>query len=142
MDHVLILIFVIIVLVVICAYCCVRRVRRGRRRRENSTVPDIESGLSFTQDPGDLRTLDLHYFTRSRAMVKAKKFIAERMDRFKKFRNHNDQFINIITGRGRHSKNGKAVLKPAIKNYVSAQGFQYQFLNPGMLQINLASKSN
>lgn len=45
--------------------------------------------------------------------------------------------LKIITGIGRHSANGKARLRPAVKQFLAGRGYHVTEVNPGLLQVTL-----
>jgi len=49
------------------------------------------------------------------------------------------KILKIITGKGLHSKDGIARIKPVVESYLDEQGYQYHYLesNPGVIVVKL-----
>lgn len=46
-------------------------------------------------------------------------------------------YLNIITGRGIHSKYGIAKIKPAVINFLKTKGYGFEIMNHGMIRVKL-----
>ncbi|KAL9650434.1 hypothetical protein ABK040_004658 [Willaertia magna] len=46
--------------------------------------------------------------------------------------------LNVITGKGKHSKNHEPVLLPAVEKYLMSNKYNYRQLSPGIFQVKLS----
>ncbi|KAF7284346.1 hypothetical protein GWI33_022328 [Rhynchophorus ferrugineus] len=51
------------------------------------------------------------------------------------------EYLQIITGRGKHSFKGISVLRPAVENHIIQRGLSFTTLNQGMLEVKLTKNS-
>ena len=72
--------------------------------------------------------LDLHGFTVREALRMVSSFL---------YVNRHERSVDIVTGRGRHSKNGIPRIKPAVEGYVRGLGFRIFYLNEGCMRVFL-----
>lgn len=47
------------------------------------------------------------------------------------------KFLKIITGAGKHSVDGKAKIKPAVREYLTKHGFRFNEPNNGVIVVSL-----
>ena len=78
--------------------------------------------------------LDLHYLQTGEAMRQLNTFVAERLAGLKK---GGSEWVEVVTGKGNRSDNGRSRLKPAVINWLDQKGFQHSEVNPGCLKIHL-----
>ncbi|KXJ22434.1 NEDD4-binding protein 2 [Exaiptasia diaphana] len=50
---------------------------------------------------------------------------------------HRPKFISVVTGRGLHSKQGKAKIKPAVIDYLQRNNYRYEEMHAGQLKVFL-----
>lgn len=65
-------------------------------------------------------TVDLHGLSLAAAMNLSARALAE-----------DAESLTIITGRGKHSPGGKAVIKPELESYLSRNGYWWHHQEPG-----------
>lgn len=120
---VVIAVIALIVLWTILCWCCRCESHRDRNVNDDS-YDDIERG-------SHVPILDLHYHSKKDALKALEKFI----EKFKKHVGH----VRIITGWGRHSKDGVAVLKPAVRDRLKEMGLRPWCPrdNPGLIRVDL-----
>lgn len=104
-------------------YSSKEKIAQAKIEKEKSDTPIKEKGGLLKNFPKIQRTLDLHGHTTNEAKREIKRFIENmKLQRI--------QTVKIITGRGWHSKDFKAVL-PQLTEQLLAQlkkeGFIYQF---------------
>ena len=80
--------------------------------------------------------LDLHFLQTGEAMRQLNTFVAERMAGLKK---GGSEWVEVVTGKGNRSDNGKSRLKPAVINWLDQKSLQHSEVNPGCLKIHLKS---
>ena len=80
--------------------------------------------------------LDLHFLQTKEAMRQLNTFVAERVTGLKK---GGSEWVEVVTGKGNRSDNGKSRLKPAVINWLDQKNLQYSEVNPGCLKIHLKS---
>ena len=80
--------------------------------------------------------LDLHFLQTKEAMRQLNTFVAERVAGLKK---GGSEWVEVVTGKGNRSDNGKSRLKPAVINWLDQKNLQYSEVNPGCLKIHLKS---
>ncbi|XP_059153211.1 uncharacterized protein LOC131938977 [Physella acuta] len=85
-------------------------------------------------------TLDLHFYHLDEAVSAVNLAIMLKEDEFKKKQDKKNSFLNIVTGRGRNSKDGVPVLKPAIMNHLRDRGFRFEEKSPGMLKVYIGQR--
>ena len=78
--------------------------------------------------------LDLHFLQTGEAMRQLNTFVAERMAGLKK---GGSEWVEVVTGKGNRSDNGKSRLKPAVINWLDQKSLQHSEVNPGCLKIHL-----
>jgi len=97
-------------------------------RREASNLIVVEKNFHRP-----ITELDLHGLFVTEALETLKK-------RIKEIRDTDIQSLDVIVGRGNHSDDGKARIKPAVTKYLKSQKLQYYWKNPGFLVIILKSE--
>ena len=78
--------------------------------------------------------LDLHFLQTGEAMRQLNTFVAERTAGLKK---GGSEWVEVVTGKGNRSDNGRSRLKPAVINWLDQKSLQYSEVNPGCLKIHL-----
>ena len=78
--------------------------------------------------------LDLHFLQTGEAIRQLDTFMAVRLAGLKK---GGSQWVEVVTGKGNRSGNGKAKLKPAVVNWLDQRNLQHSEVNPGCLKIYL-----
>jgi DNA-nicking Smr family endonuclease len=97
---------------------------------------DINSSVKVTK----YAELDLHFFRLNEAMTIFKLFLSESIEEYEKsHRSKQKRFIEVITGRGKHSPNGIPVIKPAVESYLIKHQYKFTWSNPGKARIDLLS---
>lgn len=94
------------------------RVKEDKKRYKELQSKKCES--IYNQKNSKMDTCDLHGQTQETAL----KYVKDAIDRCK---SHGLSQVKIITGKGNHSVKNKAVLKPAVQNYLTQNG--YRFIN-------------
>ncbi|XP_057378037.1 uncharacterized protein LOC130700002 [Daphnia carinata] len=79
----------------------------------------------------DERTIDLHELHVVEALTCLESFIVENA---REGRN----VVQVITGRGNNSQNGKPRIKPAVVTFLKQKRYGYEEVNPGMLRVFLS----
>lgn len=79
----------------------------------------------------DERTIDLHELHVVEALTCLESFIVENT---REGRN----VVQVITGRGNNSQNGKPRIKPAVVAFLKQKRYGYEEVNPGMLRVFLS----
>lgn len=99
------------------------------------------ASLAAAQADSQSDTLDLHSFKVVEAVIVFDLFIDYRL-RLLSERGSSQECLNIITGRGSHSVNGKPRIKPAIINRAKKRNLRCQTLqNPGVVRVWVSSDS-
>lgn len=79
-------------------------------------------------------SLDLHYLQTGDAVKQLNAFVAERLAGL---RRGQVEVVEVVTGKGNRSENGKSRLKPAVANWLEQKKFTYSESNPGCLRVQL-----
>ena len=82
--------------------------------------------------------LDLHYLQTGEAIKQLQHFIGHWDSYVKKSRN--SQTLEIVTGRGNRSDNGKSRLRPAVTTWLAQKNWQYSEVNDGCLKVTIRPK--
>ncbi|KAB7495790.1 NEDD4-binding protein 2-like 1 [Armadillidium nasatum] len=85
-------------------------------------------------------SLDLHLLHVDEALREAQRFLKERKNVLTHM-NLKEMSVSIITGKGNHSLKGEARLKPAIKTFLSIEGYRFTEYG-GCFKIVLRSQSS
>ncbi|KAK3776788.1 hypothetical protein RRG08_024565 [Elysia crispata] len=109
------------------------RARDARLNRER-LYNQVQESAKISSDE---RTIDLHTCTSSSAFTAVTDFIAKREEVYRRFNRGEDRFFFIITGRGLHSLDKEPVLKPMVKQYLEDQKYNFAFVNPGRIRVDL-----
>lgn len=87
----------------------------------------------------DANTLDLHLLKVVAAVKACKGFLDERYEALQQLKLQGSKrfVITIITGWGKHTNSGKGKLKPAIKKFLSNNGYKFSDVeyNPGIISV-------
>ncbi|GFR70021.1 41 kDa spicule matrix protein [Elysia marginata] len=109
---------------------------RGRAFHGQRTVAEISS---------DGKTIDLHQMSRQHAISETQRFLKQKETEYSEggYRKK-DRYTHIVTGQGKHSKDGKPVLKPEVEHFLKKEGFAYSIPanNPGKVTIDLWKSQN
>lgn len=79
-------------------------------------------------------SLDLHYLQTGDAVKQLNAFVTERLAGL---RRGQVEVVEVVTGKGNRSENGKSRLKPAVANWLEQKKFPYSEANPGCLRVQL-----
>ncbi|KAK3757277.1 hypothetical protein RRG08_054494 [Elysia crispata] len=88
----------------------------------------------------DGKTMDLHHLDLQNAMCETEQFINLKEMEYKNGGlKRKDRYFTIITGQGKHSKNGEPVLKPQVETFLNDKGLVNKIpaKNPGKMQVDL-----
>ena len=80
--------------------------------------------------------LDLHFLQTEEALRQLSNFVAERRSRLERGRS---EMVEVVTGKGNRSKNGRSRLKPAVVSWLDQKNIQHFEVNQGCLKIHLKS---
>ncbi|XP_037087757.1 NEDD4-binding protein 2-like [Pollicipes pollicipes] len=85
--------------------------------------------------------LDLHELVVDQALTVLASFIADRQRHFG-LKGYRRGTVCVITGKGKHSRNGKAKIKPAVINWLTNKGVRFEVApnNEGMLLVTVESE--
>ncbi|CAG9765365.1 unnamed protein product [Ceutorhynchus assimilis] len=89
----------------------------------------------------DFNTLDLHYLYVKEALPTLDMFLDRNINLLRLSSTKKVEFLQIITGRGKNSKDGKPKIKPAVITRLAKRDIGYQDLNPGLLKIKITKQS-
>ena len=91
----------------------------------------------MSYDKTRIKKVDLHGFH----VKKAKDIVRKNLEQFNYKRYDQVQFI---VGKGKHSKNGKPVLKPAIRTWLVNNGYSFEIpeKNTGCIYVNMIEQQN
>eukprot|EP00730_Choanoeca_flexa_P014873 TRINITY_DN6660_c0_g1_i2.p1 TRINITY_DN6660_c0_g1~~TRINITY_DN6660_c0_g1_i2.p1 ORF type:complete len:912 (+),score=106.66 TRINITY_DN6660_c0_g1_i2:236-2971(+) len=92
-------------------------------------------------DPDEIhRRLDLHGLRVREALEKVSELLAYHKQRRASLRGPDSiRYVDVITGVGRHSANGKARIKPELERWLNSKGIQYSHHQNGVIRIKLNS---
>jgi DNA-nicking Smr family endonuclease len=102
----------------------------------DQTNTNSPSSSSSSSSVPTVRTIDLHGLHVSEAIALLERVIQEELQEQYKDENR-IRSLNIITGVGRNSAQGKAKIKPAVEKYLDQENFKYREPYPGMYQVKL-----
>ncbi|KAK6982714.1 bromodomain-containing protein [Biomphalaria glabrata] len=104
------------------------------------TFPQITT-RRFGRERDPDKTIDLHRYTVREAIFLVKDYLRLKQNDYKNScYNENHRYINIVTGRGLHSKDGIPRIKLAVNQYLEDKGYNFQWVNAGgMVIVDLAS---
>jgi len=82
--------------------------------------------------------LDLHYLQTSDAIKQLQQFITQRegMGRSSK---SGTESVEVVTGKGNRSENGKSRLRPAVQNWLDQKNYSYTEVNSGCFRVSIKS---
>ena len=104
--------------------------------RNEDAEPYVTGPTRVSED-----TLDIHFLSELRALAEVEDFLKEREEVYKSSKfNPEKRYVRIITGQGKHSRNGP-VLKPAVEKYLWQKSFKFELINPGAIQVDLDRRS-
>ncbi|XP_013075158.2 uncharacterized protein LOC106061535 [Biomphalaria glabrata] len=104
------------------------------------TFPQITT-RRFGRERDPDKTIDLHRYTVREAIFLVKDYLRLKQNDYKNScYTENHRYINIVTGRGLHSKDGIPRIKLAVNQYLEDKGYNFQWVNAGgMVIVDLAS---
>jgi DNA-nicking Smr family endonuclease len=105
------------------------RIRARQRDAQMDLFLDANRGATSNK-------LDLHFLQTGEAVQQLAAFVQEREGGL---RRGQAVSIEVVTGQGHRSDNGKSRLKPAIQNWLDQKKYQYSEVNPGCLKVHLKS---
>ncbi|XP_050295969.1 NEDD4-binding protein 2 isoform X2 [Anthonomus grandis grandis] len=85
----------------------------------------------------DFNTLDLHYLFVKEAIPHLDIYLDRNINLLRGGSQKNWETLQIITGRGKNSKNGVAKLRPAVMERLKQRHIGYQQLNPGLIMVKI-----
>ena len=86
--------------------------------------------------PSSKPRLDLHYLQTGEAVHQLALFLGERQLRLRKGQ---QEWVEVVTGKGNRSDNGKSRLRPAVQNWLDQKNYSYSEVNQGCLKVQLKS---
>ena len=107
-------------------------INKGIPKTKYIEYADIESMATHTHL---YLRLDLHYLQTGEAIKQLQHFIGQWEAYVKKSRN--SQSLEIVTGRGNRSEQGKSRLRPAVTTWLAQKNFQYSEVNDGCLKVTI-----
>uniref|UniRef100_A0A0B7A1B5 Smr domain-containing protein n=1 Tax=Arion vulgaris TaxID=1028688 RepID=A0A0B7A1B5_9EUPU len=113
---------------------------RKRELKEIIEAHQILIGQPTQPQLKNYKELDLHKYTLKEAVAVFELFLTVALDDYYETNLTQDRFINVITGRGKHSKDGIPVIKLNISDYLVKHSYMHSWPNPGMVRIDLFSK--
>lgn len=70
----------------------------------------------------DFNTLDLHFLYVKEALPSLDVFLDRNINLLRHSITKTKEYLQIITGRGKHSYKGKSILRPAVENHIIQRG--------------------
>ncbi|XP_060525246.1 uncharacterized protein LOC132701391 [Cylas formicarius] len=89
----------------------------------------------------DFNTLDLHFLYVKEVVPALDMFIDRNINLLRHSATKQTEYLQIITGRGKRSENGKPKIKPVVEARLRRRKIIYQHLNPGLLKIKVTKLS-
>ncbi|XP_031573521.1 NEDD4-binding protein 2-like isoform X2 [Actinia tenebrosa] len=86
--------------------------------------------LEHKNSNGDQNSLDLHGLHVDEALMALEEKLI-----FSDWPKDRPRYLSVITGRGIHSKQGKAKIKPAVLEYLQRNNYRFEELQPGLLRV-------
>ncbi|XP_076252085.1 uncharacterized protein LOC143191161 [Rhynchophorus ferrugineus] len=86
-------------------------------------------------------TLNLHFLRPAEATTAVDIFLDGNINSLRESDNKTKSQLQIVTGRGKHSPEGKAVLRPAVQSLLKARGLRFNLLNEGMISVKIRVNS-
>ncbi|BFZ07965.1 hypothetical protein BsWGS_11004 [Bradybaena similaris] len=99
--------------------------QQERRRKLEQILQDhaLREGHTIGPRLGDYKEVDLHSYTLKEAMEVVELYLAVSLDDYQEAEVVQKRYVDVITGRGKHSKDGIPVIKLAVSEYLVAQGY-------------------
>ncbi|KAH9495723.1 hypothetical protein Btru_016136 [Bulinus truncatus] len=85
-------------------------------------------------------TLDLHFYHLDEAVMAVNRAISLKEEEYRQRPDKKNTYLNIVTGRGRNSKDGVPILKPAVTNHLRDRCFRFEEKSPGMLRVYIGQR--
>jgi len=82
------------------------------------------------------KTIDLHYLQTSDAIKQLQQFISQKEAQARSG-SSGGQTVDVITGKGNRSENGKSRLRPAVQNWLDQKKYFYTEVNIGCFRVRL-----
>jgi len=98
----------------------------------------MEMFLQANKD-GPTTRLDLHYLQTSDAIKQLQQFISQK-EAIARSGSSGSQSVDVITGKGNRSENGKSRLRPAVQNWLDQKSYSYTEVNVGCFRVRLKSE--
>ncbi|CAG9863796.1 unnamed protein product [Phyllotreta striolata] len=89
----------------------------------------------------NFNTLDLHFLYVKEAVPALDVFLDRNINLLKQSSLKSSEHLQIITGRGNRSREGKSKIKPAVIARLTQRNIKYVVLNPGLLKVKVTKKS-
>ena len=105
----------------------------------NKGIPKTRSNIFYNYKYYDTSTLfriDLHYLQTGEAIKQLQKFVSQ-WESFLTLGKKPSQALEIVTGRGNRSDNGKSRLRPAVAAWLTQKNYQYSEVNDGCYKVTL-----
>ncbi|BFZ15245.1 hypothetical protein BsWGS_18284 [Bradybaena similaris] len=127
----------------LCWRCCWERSQENDYNYQpfQSYIGDDVDYLILESSVGRINTLDLHNYKFVDAMEVFKTFLRSSISDFKNNKyNRDKRFCKVITGRGKHSRDGVPVIKPAVENYLKTYNYTFWWSDQGTVTIDLKNR--
>eukprot|EP00090_Calanus_glacialis_P009513 TRINITY_DN17898_c0_g1_i2.p1 TRINITY_DN17898_c0_g1~~TRINITY_DN17898_c0_g1_i2.p1 ORF type:complete len:706 (-),score=276.50 TRINITY_DN17898_c0_g1_i2:410-2527(-) len=98
----------------------------------------MEMFLQANKDSPNTR-LDLHYLQTSDAIKQLQQFISQK-EATARSGSSGSQSVDVITGKGNRSENGKSRLRPAVQNWLDQKNYSYTEVNSGCFRVRIKSQ--
>ncbi|KAK6975748.1 NEDD4-binding protein 2 [Biomphalaria glabrata] len=85
-------------------------------------------------------TLDLHFYHLDEALIAVNRAVSLKEEEYRLRKDKKNTYVNIVTGRGRNSKDGVPILKPAVINHLRDRCFRFEEKSPGMLKVYIGQR--
>eukprot|EP01117_Protostelium_nocturnum_P014108 TRINITY_DN5325_c0_g1_i1.p1 TRINITY_DN5325_c0_g1~~TRINITY_DN5325_c0_g1_i1.p1 ORF type:complete len:622 (+),score=275.31 TRINITY_DN5325_c0_g1_i1:162-1868(+) len=100
------------------------------RMMKHSHQQACSEALANVPSRGGMSEIDLHGFQVKPALELVEKVLSQQ-------ENRGHRLVSIIVGAGNHSEGGRARIKPAVRSWLTEQGYRYHEANAGTLVVQL-----
>jgi len=95
---------------------------------------DRQMGMfKAANDHNSQNKLDLHFLTTADAIKQLQMFIQTKVGLLR----NDEMSVEIVTGKGNRSENGKSRLRPAVVNWLEQKNYRFSEINSGALKVYL-----
>ncbi|XP_028401375.1 uncharacterized protein LOC114524483 isoform X2 [Dendronephthya gigantea] len=105
--------------------------KEANRRAAEKILESRNNDLMHTN------TLDLHELHVNEAIEVLENVLEERRNERRSPNKRSLSYVEVITGRGNRSRDGKPRIKPAVMDYLKRKGYRYEELNSGLYRVFL-----